>query len=87
MSLDALRSQNRAIEEYVMHLVRQRDELRHVARLAEERDSYFILGLEARAHPRGSRGAGQSLPRTGPESNTGSPRPREAPRGSARPFL
>jgi len=46
MSLDALRNQNRAIEEYVMRLVRQRDELKQMAKLAEERDSYFILGLE-----------------------------------------
>uniref|UniRef100_A0A7S4UK60 J domain-containing protein n=1 Tax=Alexandrium monilatum TaxID=311494 RepID=A0A7S4UK60_9DINO len=46
MSLDALRSQNRAIEEYVMRLVRQRDELKHIAKLAEERDSYYILGLD-----------------------------------------
>jgi len=46
MSLDALRSQNHAIEDYVMRLVRQRDELKNIAKLAEERDSYFILGLE-----------------------------------------
>jgi len=45
MSLEALRAQNRFIEEYVMRLVRQRDELKQVAKLAEERDSYYILGL------------------------------------------
>lgn len=45
MSLEALRAQNRAIEEYVMRLVRQRDELKQVTKLAEEQDSYFILGL------------------------------------------
>jgi len=45
MSLEALRAQNRLIEEYVMRLVRQRDELKLVTKLAEERDSYFILGL------------------------------------------
>eukprot|EP00913_Durusdinium_trenchii_P013573 g12743.t1 len=39
MSLETLRAQNRLIEEYVMRLVRQRDELK------QERDSYFILGL------------------------------------------
>jgi hypothetical protein len=46
MGLDALRSQNRAIEEYIMRLVRRRDELRHITKLAEDRDSYLILGLE-----------------------------------------
>lgn len=46
MSLDALRVQNRHIEEYVMRLVRQRDELKSLTKLAEERDSYVILGLE-----------------------------------------
>lgn len=46
MSLDALRVQNRAIEEYVMRLVRQRDELKQVTKLAEECDAYFILGLD-----------------------------------------
>jgi hypothetical protein len=46
MSLEALRVQNRHIEEYVMRLVRQRDELRSLTKLAEERDSYVILGLE-----------------------------------------
>eukprot|EP00929_Paragymnodinium_shiwhaense_P096440 TRINITY_DN5802_c0_g2_i1.p1 TRINITY_DN5802_c0_g2~~TRINITY_DN5802_c0_g2_i1.p1 ORF type:complete len:1562 (+),score=386.58 TRINITY_DN5802_c0_g2_i1:153-4838(+) len=45
MSLDVLRAQNRSIEAYLMRLVRQRDELRHIARLADECDSYFILGL------------------------------------------
>lgn len=45
MCLESLRAQNRAIEEYVMRLVRQRDELKQVTKLAEERDSYFILGL------------------------------------------
>jgi len=45
MSLDALRVQNRAIEEYVMRLVRQRDELKEMTKMAEERDAYFILGL------------------------------------------
>lgn len=45
MSLDALRDQNRAIEEYVMRLVRQRDELREMTKMAEERDAYYILGL------------------------------------------
>lgn len=45
MGLEALRAQNRAIEEYVVHLVRQRDELRQLTKLAEERDSYHILGL------------------------------------------
>lgn len=45
MSLETLRAQNRLIEEYVMRLVRQRDELKQVTKLAEERDSYFILGL------------------------------------------
>lgn len=46
MGLDALRSQNRSIEAYLMRLVRQRDELRHISRLADECDSYFILGLD-----------------------------------------
>eukprot|EP00929_Paragymnodinium_shiwhaense_P063185 TRINITY_DN31580_c0_g2_i1.p1 TRINITY_DN31580_c0_g2~~TRINITY_DN31580_c0_g2_i1.p1 ORF type:complete len:1289 (+),score=169.40 TRINITY_DN31580_c0_g2_i1:101-3967(+) len=46
MPLDTIRAQNRAIEDYVMHLVRRRDELRSVLKLVEERDSYFILGLE-----------------------------------------
>lgn len=46
MSLDALRMQNRNIEAYLMRLVRQRDELKHIARLAEECDSYIILGLD-----------------------------------------
>jgi len=46
MTLEALRVQNRHIEEYVMRLVRQRDELRGLTKLAEERDSYVILGLE-----------------------------------------
>ena len=41
MSLDALRVQNRAIEEYVFRLVRQRDDLKQAAKLAEERDSYL----------------------------------------------
>lgn len=45
MSLETLRAQNRLIEEYVMRLVRQRDELKQVTKLAEERDSYYILGL------------------------------------------
>jgi len=46
MSLDAIRVQNRNIEEYVMRLVRQRDELKSMAKFTEERDSYFILGLD-----------------------------------------
>jgi hypothetical protein len=46
MSLDAIRAQNRHIEEYVMRLVRQRDELKSMMKLTEERDSYFILGLD-----------------------------------------
>lgn len=46
MSLETLRTQNRSIEEYVMRLVRQRDELKQVVKLAEQRDSYFILGLD-----------------------------------------
>jgi len=46
MSLETLRAQNRSIEEYVMRLVRQRDELKQVVKLAEQRDSYFILGLD-----------------------------------------
>jgi len=46
MSLDGIRAQNRHIEEYVMRLVRQRDELKNMMKMAEERDSYFILGLE-----------------------------------------
>merc|ERR1719159_1272313 len=46
MPLEALRVQNSAIEEYVMRLVRCRDELRRVVKMAEERDSYFILGLD-----------------------------------------
>ncbi|OLP88747.1 Chaperone protein DnaJ [Symbiodinium microadriaticum] len=45
MSLETLRAQNRLIEEYVMRLVRQRDELKQVTKMAEERDSYHILGL------------------------------------------
>jgi len=45
MSLETLRAQNRGIEDYVMRLVRQRDELRHATKLVEEQDSYFILGL------------------------------------------
>eukprot|EP00746_Dinoflagellata_sp_MGD_P035765 gnl/MRDRNA2_/MRDRNA2_185620_c0_seq1.p1 gnl/MRDRNA2_/MRDRNA2_185620_c0~~gnl/MRDRNA2_/MRDRNA2_185620_c0_seq1.p1 ORF type:complete len:696 (+),score=150.44 gnl/MRDRNA2_/MRDRNA2_185620_c0_seq1:233-2089(+) len=46
MPLEALRQQNTCIEEYVMRLVRRRDELRRVVKCAEERDSYFILGLD-----------------------------------------
>jgi hypothetical protein len=46
MGLDSLRAQNRSIEAYLMRLVRQRDELRHISRLADECDSYFILGLD-----------------------------------------
>lgn len=46
MTLDALRNQNRSIEAYLMRLVRQRDQLKHIARLAEECDSYLILGLD-----------------------------------------
>jgi len=46
MTLEVLRAQNRSIEEYVMRLVRQRDELRQVTKIAEERDSYFVLGLQ-----------------------------------------
>lgn len=46
MGLDAIRVQNRHIEEYVMRLVRQRDELKNMMKLVEERDSYFILGLD-----------------------------------------
>lgn len=46
MSLEALRGQNGLIEDYVIRLVRQRDELKQITKLAEERDSYFILGLQ-----------------------------------------
>merc|ERR1719169_13212 len=46
MSLDALRVQNRSIEDYVMRLVKRRDELKQIMKLAEECDSYFILGLD-----------------------------------------
>jgi hypothetical protein len=46
MPLENLRAQNTCIEEYVMRLVRRRDELRRVVKCAEERDSYFILGLD-----------------------------------------
>jgi len=46
MSLESIRMQNRHIEDYVMRLVRQRDELKSMMKLVEERDSYFILGLE-----------------------------------------
>eukprot|EP00927_Polykrikos_kofoidii_P053619 TRINITY_DN48213_c0_g1_i1.p1 TRINITY_DN48213_c0_g1~~TRINITY_DN48213_c0_g1_i1.p1 ORF type:complete len:1379 (+),score=178.30 TRINITY_DN48213_c0_g1_i1:357-4139(+) len=46
LSLDTLREQNRGIENYVMHLVRRRDDLKAITKLVEERDSYFILGLE-----------------------------------------
>merc|ERR1719440_425515 len=46
MSLESLRIQNRHVEDYVMRLVRQRDELKSMMKLAEERDSYFILGLD-----------------------------------------
>jgi hypothetical protein len=46
MTLDALRLQNRSIEAYLMRLVRQRDTLKHITRLAEECDSYFVLGLD-----------------------------------------
>jgi len=46
MTLDALRIQNRSIEAYLMRLVRQRDTLKHITRLAEECDSYFVLGLD-----------------------------------------
>jgi len=45
MSLDALRVQNRSIEAYLMRLVRQRDHLKHIAKVAEECDSYLVLGL------------------------------------------
>jgi len=33
-------------EEYVMRLCRRRDELKQMAKLAEERDSYLLLGLD-----------------------------------------
>jgi len=46
MALDALRNQNKYIEEYVIRLVRRRDDLKQIIKLAEERDSYFILGLD-----------------------------------------
>jgi hypothetical protein len=46
MDLDTLRLQNRAIEEYVMRLVRRRDELKKMTKLAEEQDSYLLLGLD-----------------------------------------
>jgi len=46
MTLDSLRTQNRSIEAYLMRLVRQRDQLKHIAKLAEECDSYLVLGLE-----------------------------------------
>ncbi|CAK0831782.1 unnamed protein product [Prorocentrum cordatum] len=46
MSLDALRVANRAMEAYLMRLVQQRDKLKSVARLAEECDSYLVLGLD-----------------------------------------
>lgn len=46
MSLDALRLQNVSIESYLMRLVRQREQLKHMARLAEECDSYMVLGLD-----------------------------------------
>uniref|UniRef100_A0A7S4R7X5 J domain-containing protein n=1 Tax=Alexandrium monilatum TaxID=311494 RepID=A0A7S4R7X5_9DINO len=46
MSLDTLRLQNVSIESYLMRLVRQREKLKHIARLAEECDSYVVLGLE-----------------------------------------
>jgi hypothetical protein len=46
MSLDSLRSQNRQIEEYVMRLVRRRDDLKQMTKLAEEQDSYLLLGLD-----------------------------------------
>eukprot|EP00929_Paragymnodinium_shiwhaense_P026618 TRINITY_DN1579_c0_g3_i1.p1 TRINITY_DN1579_c0_g3~~TRINITY_DN1579_c0_g3_i1.p1 ORF type:complete len:1293 (+),score=279.04 TRINITY_DN1579_c0_g3_i1:127-4005(+) len=46
MSLEALRTQNRTIEDYVMRLVKRRDDLRQITKLAEERDSYYILGLD-----------------------------------------
>lgn len=45
MSLEALRAQNRAIEDYVLRLLKQRDELKRLAKSAEEKDSYLILGL------------------------------------------
>lgn len=46
MSMETLRTQNRSIEVYLMRLVRQRDQLKRVAKLAEECDSYLILGLD-----------------------------------------
>mmetsp|Transcript_12619 Transcript_12619/g.35733 ORF Transcript_12619/g.35733 Transcript_12619/m.35733 type:complete len:689 (+) Transcript_12619:28-2094(+) len=46
MSLDSLRAQNRTIEEYVVRLVRQRDELKQLVKIAEEYDAYLILGLD-----------------------------------------
>mmetsp|Transcript_52149 Transcript_52149/g.124246 ORF Transcript_52149/g.124246 Transcript_52149/m.124246 type:complete len:1076 (+) Transcript_52149:74-3301(+) len=46
MSLGALRSQNKSIEGYLMRLVRQRDELKRMVRLAAECDSYVVLGLD-----------------------------------------
>lgn len=46
MGLDALRQQNRSIEAYLMRLVRQRDQLKHMSKLAEECDFYLILGLD-----------------------------------------
>eukprot|EP00928_Gymnodinium_smaydae_P023389 TRINITY_DN19323_c0_g3_i2.p1 TRINITY_DN19323_c0_g3~~TRINITY_DN19323_c0_g3_i2.p1 ORF type:complete len:1342 (+),score=287.07 TRINITY_DN19323_c0_g3_i2:255-4028(+) len=49
MSLDSLRAQNRSIEAYLMRLVRQRDDLRNISRLADECDSYLVLGLDGPA--------------------------------------
>lgn len=46
MSLENLRDQNRHIEEYMVRLVRQKDELKHAVKVAEERDAYCVLGLE-----------------------------------------
>jgi len=46
MSEQALRMQNRSIEAYLMRLVQQRDTIKHIARLAEQCDSYLVLGLD-----------------------------------------
>eukprot|EP00929_Paragymnodinium_shiwhaense_P049293 TRINITY_DN24872_c0_g1_i1.p1 TRINITY_DN24872_c0_g1~~TRINITY_DN24872_c0_g1_i1.p1 ORF type:complete len:992 (+),score=245.87 TRINITY_DN24872_c0_g1_i1:58-3033(+) len=49
MSYDALRRQNHMLEYYLMRLVRQRDSIKQIAHLAEQCDSYRILGLDGPA--------------------------------------
>jgi len=46
MNFEALCRQNQCMEGYMMRLVRQRDNLKHLTTLADECASYLVLGLE-----------------------------------------